>query len=135
MKVGVSVMARSLRPYHMSPAEGSVMNVFWNSKASLSQAQILQMTDGTRDCKKRSIFAIVNGLLERGLIQVDGYVRSGKTYARTFSPAMSRPEYYARMVAYALSEKELIAFRRALRAEIKKLTTQMHRSFDVNYSN
>lgn len=111
------------------------MNVFWNSKASLSQAQILQMTDGTRDCKKRSIFAIVNGLLERGLIQVDGYVRSGKTYARTFSPAMSRPEYYARMVAYALSEKELIAFRRALRAEIKKLTTQMHRSFDVNYSN
>lgn len=44
-----------------------------------------------------------------------GMVRAGKTYARTFAPAMSRAEFYAGMVTNALTKKELVEFRRAMR--------------------
>ena len=31
---------------------------------------------------------------------------------------MSRPEYYAKMVAHTLNDKELVVFKRALKAEV-----------------
>ena len=43
-------------------------------------------------------------------------VRAGKTYARTFSSTITRPEFYAKMVHDSMSEKELAEFKRALKA-------------------
>lgn len=71
------------------------MNVFWNSKKALSQAQVIEKAeeDRNRNWKKQTIFSLINSLLDKGLIQMEGSVRSGKTYARTFASTMSRPEY------------------------------------------
>lgn len=113
-------MARANRPYHLTPAEESVMTVFWNSKKAMPQADVIKKAEenGIRNWKERSIFSIINNLLAKGLIQADGFVRAGKTYARTFSATMSRPEYYAKMVAHTLNDKELVVFKRALKAEV-----------------
>lgn len=46
-------------------------------------------------------------------------VRAGKTYARTFSSTITRPEFYAKMVHDSMSEKELTEFKRALKALMK----------------
>jgi predicted transcriptional regulator len=120
LKVGVFSMARANRPYHLTPAEESVMTVFWNSKKAMPQADVIKKAEenGIRNWKERSIFSIINNLLAKGLIQADGFVRAGKTYARTFSATMSRPEYYAKMVAHTLNDKELVVFKRALKAEV-----------------
>lgn len=100
------------------------MNVFWNSKKAISQAQVIEKAeeDGIRNWKKQTIFSLINSLLDKGLIQTEGSVRSGKTYARTFSSTMSRPEYYAKMVAHTLlNDKEIVVFKRTLRLETKKV--------------
>lgn len=96
------------------------MTVFWNSKKAMPQADVIKKAEdnGIRNWKERSIFSIINNLLAKGLIQADGFVRAGKTYARTFSATMSRPEYYAKMVAHTLNDKELVVFKRALKAEV-----------------
>lgn len=96
------------------------MTVFWNSKKAMPQADVIKKAEenGIRNWKERSIFSIINNLLAKGLIQADGFVRAGKTYARTFSATMSRPEYYAKMVADTLNDKELVVFKRALKAEV-----------------
>lgn len=113
-------MARANRPYHLTPAEESVMAVFWNSKKAMPQADVIKKAEenGIRNWKERSIFSIINNLLAKGLIQADGFVRAGKAYARTFSATMSRPEYYAKIVAHTLNDKELVVFKRALKAEV-----------------
>ena len=99
------------------------MNVFWDSKNALSQALVIAnaAADGIRNWKKQTIFSLSNSLLDKGLIQTEGAVRSGKTYARTFSSTMSRPEYYAKMVAHTLNDKEIVVFKRTLRLETKKV--------------
>ena len=63
------------------------MNVFWDSKKALSQAQVIGKAeeDGNLNWKKQTIFSLINSLLDKGLIQMEGSVRSGKTYARTFA--------------------------------------------------
>jgi predicted transcriptional regulator len=105
------------RPYHLTPAEETVMKAFWNSKKPLCQQDILDHVKENGDLfwKERSIFAIINSLMKKGCIKEDGMVRAGKTYARTFAPAMSRAEFYAGMVTNALTKKELVEFRRAMR--------------------
>ena len=99
------------------------MNVFWDSKKALSQAQVIGKAeeDGNLNWKKQTIFSLINSLLDKGLIQMEGSVRSGKTYARTFAATMSRPENYAKMVAHTLNDKEIVVFKRTLRLETKKV--------------
>ena len=40
----------------------------------------------------------VKKLLEKGFLSEVGFVRCGKTYARTFRPAISRVEYWAEVI-------------------------------------
>ena len=45
--------------------------------------------------------------MEKGVLREVGFVRSGKTYARTFEPAMSHAEYTASVIAEQLPAKQL----------------------------
>lgn len=89
------------------------MKAFWNSKKPLCQQDILDHVKENGDLFWKD--AIINSLMKKGCIKEDGMVRAGKTYARTFVAAMSRPEFYAAMVTSALTKKELVEFRRAMR--------------------
>lgn len=119
LKVGVfNGKSKSSLPF--DSRRGVCYDCFWNSKKAMPQADVIKKAEenGIRNWKERSIFSIINNLLAKGLIQADGFVRAGKTYARTFSATMSRPEYYAKMVAHTLNDKELVVFKRALKAEV-----------------
>ena len=109
------------RPYHLTPSESAVMQILWASKEPLTQLRIIEAAKAneTLTWKERSIFSMLNALLEKGMIKEDGFVRSGKTYARTFSATMTKAEYYAHMVSDALSPKEMVEFSRTLRALAK----------------
>ena len=58
--------------------------------------------EGTLD-----FFSMLNSLMEKGVLREVGFVRSGKTYARTFEPAMSHAEYLASVIAEQLPAKQL----------------------------
>lgn len=60
-----------------------------------------------RRWKERSIFSMLNSLMEKGVLKEVGFVRSGKTYARTFEPAMTHAEYLATVVAEQLPADQI----------------------------
>lgn len=115
-------MARAIRPYHLTPAEETIMRILWESKEPLTQQQIVDTAEskGILCWKARSVFSLLNNLIEKKLIEEVGMVRAGKTYARTFSSTTTRPEFYAKMVHDSMSEKELAAFKRALKCLMKE---------------
>lgn len=115
-------MAKTVRPYHLTPAEETIMQILWESKAPLTQQQIVDTAaeKGILNWKARSIFSLLNSLIEKKLIKEVGMVRAGKTYARTFSSTTARPEFYAHMVYDSMSQKELSAFKRALKCLMKE---------------
>ena len=69
--------------------------------------------------QERSCFTIINHLMDKNLIEVVDRKRAGKARARTFAAAVSRPEYYARLVANCVPATEQKAFRK----ELRKLTS------------
>jgi len=91
---------------HLTKSEQQIMEIFWQADHAMAQTEVVK-TCVDRKWKERSIFSMLNSLMEKGVLREVGFVRSGKTYARTFEPAMSHAEYLASVVAEQLPAKQL----------------------------
>ena len=91
---------------HLTKSEQQIMEIFWQADHAMAQTEVVS-TCVDRKWKERSIFSMLNSLMEKGVLREVGFVRSGKTYARTFEPAMSHAEYLASVIAEQLPAKQL----------------------------
>ena len=78
----------------LTKSERQIMEIIWHADHPMAQGEVVAA------CKwiSRSIFSMLNSLMEKGLLKATGYERSGKTYARTFEAAMSQAEYFAFLI-------------------------------------
>lgn len=102
---------------HLTKSEQQIMEIFWQADRPMAQTEVVT-TCVDRKWKERSIFSMLNSLMEKGVLREVGFVRSGKTYARTFEPAMSHAEYLAEVVAQQLPMEQ---FPELLSAMLKKV--------------
>lgn len=107
--------------WHLTTAEETIMNILWDSKTPLMKSEIVgkAIENNALSWQERSCFTITNYLMDKNLIEVVDRKRAGKARARTFAAAVSRPEYYARLVADCVPATEQKAFRK----ELRKLTS------------
>ncbi|KAF5055634.1 BlaI/MecI/CopY family transcriptional regulator [Anaerotignum sp.] len=73
--------------------EQEIMNLLWKENRPLSRSDIINLSTD-RSWKASSIHILLNQLLEKGAIQVYGFIKTGKNYGRTFSPSFSEEEYF-----------------------------------------
>lgn len=83
---------------YLRQSETEIMDALWRSQEPMSSAALIDAIP-QRKWKERSVFAIIDGLLKKGLIYEAGFVRRGKTIARTFAPTMTYSEFIADQVA------------------------------------
>ena len=109
------------RKWHLTTAEETIMNIQWDSKTPLMKSEIVgkAIENNALSWQERSCFTIINHLMDKNLIEVVDRKRAGKARARSFAAAVSRPEYYARLVADCVPATEQKAFRK----ELRKLTS------------
>lgn len=79
-------------------SETQILDALWSSREPMSSAALLAAIP-ERKWKERSVFAILDSLLKKDLIYEAGFVRRGKTIARTFAPTMTYAEFIAQQVA------------------------------------
>ncbi len=89
--------------YTMRKGERKVMEVFWDADQPMSHSDLCAKMNGTMS--KNTLYLHLNRLLDHDLVEVESLVRRGRTYGRTFRPAISRTEYYAMQVA-EMAEKD-----------------------------
>ena len=73
------------------------MTLLWEKGTALSRAEIVTQSTN-KNWNDKSIHILLNSLLKKGALKVDGFVRTGKNYGRTYAAAVS-PEEYAAMQA------------------------------------
>lgn len=63
-------MAKTVRPYHLTPSEETIMQILWESKEPLTQQQIVDTAEskGILCWKARSVFCLLNSLIGKKLI-------------------------------------------------------------------
>lgn len=78
--------------FSLTKNELQIMELMWAKDRALSRSEIIELSP-ERSWKDSSIHILLNSLLGKGAIKVDGYVKTGKNYGRTFSPSITQEEY------------------------------------------
>lgn len=78
-------------------SELSILRLLWEEKIALSGSEILERLPEL-NLFSTSIYTILDGMVDKGVLRVDGKVRRGKRFARTFIPTMSQEEFAAKQV-------------------------------------
>ncbi len=76
----------------LSQNEFKIMELLWRENRPLSRPEIIDLIPN-RDWNPNSIHLILNNMIEKGVICVDGMTRCGRGYGRTYAATMSNLEY------------------------------------------
>ena len=71
-------------------SEMQILEVLWDEGEALTSSEIVEVSD---DRTSSSVHLLLNSLLKKNFVQVAGFKKTTKNYARTFEPSMTREEY------------------------------------------
>lgn len=97
----------------LTRSEMEIMDVLWDADMPLSRADLLERSEEKR-WKDSSVHILLNGLLQKDAIKEVGFVKRSKTYGRTFSPTLTREEYFAQVVFCHRKKPDVIGLFKAL---------------------
>ena len=86
----------------LSKSEQEIMDVLWAEGRPLSRAEILELST-EKSWKPSSIHILLNSLLDKQAIVVDGFSKTGSHYGRTFAPAFAEGEGMATQIKQMVS--------------------------------
>ena len=87
----------------LSSNEFKIMQLLWREGRSLSRPEIIELTPD-KDWNPNSIHLILNNMIDKGVIRVDGMARCGRGYGRTYAAALTNVEYAVAQVIDATPE-------------------------------
>ena len=100
------------------------MELLWSEDRPLSRSEIIDLTPD-RSWKPASIHILLNSMLDKGAIEVAGFVQSTKNYARTFLPTLTADEYAVLQFKHssAFNEQSVIHLISALIEDVQEQET------------
>lgn len=97
----------------LTKSEMEIMDVLWGAQTPLSRSDLLAHSE-EKSWKDSSVHILLNGLLQKGAIREVGVVKRSKTYGRTFSPTLTREEYFATTIFSHRHKPEIVGLFAAL---------------------
>ena len=77
----------------LTKSEREIMDILWEQKEALTSSEIIKASTN-KSWGNTSIHLLLRSLLKKGIIEVDGFKRTTKNYARTFKAAISQYDYF-----------------------------------------
>lgn len=77
----------------LTKSEREIMDILWGQQEALTSSEIIKASPN-KSWSNTSIHLLLRSLLEKGVIEVDGFKKATKNYARTFKAAISQYDYF-----------------------------------------
>ena len=101
----------------LTKSEVEIMEVLWKEGKPLTSSDIISLSDN-RTWKKSYVHLLLNSLLSKDMIEVVGFVKTTKNYARTFDVKISKEEYSVEQFTNMKSFKETALITKTDNSEI-----------------
>lgn len=92
--------------------EKEIMDLLWTMERPLTRMGIIEFSVN-KSWKSSSIHILLNQLLEKEAIKVEGYVRTGKNFGRTYTFNLTEQQYQVNMfksgVVYERATEDAVA--------------------------
>jgi len=93
---------------NLTKNELSIMEVLWRESRPLLGAEIVELSEN-KSWKSSSLHILLNSMLDKGAIVVDGFAKKGKHYSRSFSPTISHADYLGHFISHSFLSNDFIA--------------------------
>ena len=91
----------------LTKKELEMMHVLWESETALTASEILKAsTDKT--WKDKSLHILITSLFKKNLIEVAGFKKNSKMYARAFKPTLNQCDYVWYKITAGLAKEKRI---------------------------
>ena len=97
----------------LTRSEMEIMDVMWETGVPMSRSDLLMHSE-EKTWKDSSVHILLNGLLQKGAIREAGLIKRSKTYGRTFTPTMTREEYFAQTIFSHRHKPQIVGLFEAL---------------------
>ncbi|MDO5714361.1 MAG: BlaI/MecI/CopY family transcriptional regulator [Tissierellia bacterium] len=81
-----------MKNIEFSPNEKQILDTLWREGRPLSRSEIIELTPN-KTWKDSSIHILLNQLMDKKAIEVEGFTRTGKTYGRTYQPLLKKADF------------------------------------------
>lgn len=76
----------------ISENEMDILELLWKAGRALSRPELLEGL-ANRQKNPNALHQVLNGMMKKGILKVEGIVLCGKVYGRTYAPTMSQNEF------------------------------------------
>ena len=111
---------------HLTKSELAIMEVMWDQEDALTATEIIKVS-GDKEWKNSSVHLLVNALLEKKFIEVVGFKKTTKNYARKVLGHMKPEEkmnIYKKLLKEIDDPESLRDIKRNIDARLKVLANQ-----------
>lgn len=94
----------------LTKSEKEIMDTFWQNKEGFTSTELVEASQD-RSWKETSVHLLIRSLLEKGFLEVAGFKKTTKNYARVFKASISFEDYAIKVImanSTAESRKKLI---------------------------
>lgn len=77
----------------LTKSEREIMNVLWDTREALTSSEIIKYSVN-KSWKDTSVHLLLKTLLDKNIIEVAGFKKTTRNYARTFRATMSQYDYF-----------------------------------------
>lgn len=81
----------------LTKSEEQIMCLLWEKGQPLTATEIINLSD-EKTWKDSYVHLLINSLMKKELIEVSGFVKTTKNYARSFVPTVTREGYAIRQI-------------------------------------
>lgn len=82
-----------MKKYPLRPGEIYLLQCLWEAGRPLTQVEIMDLMPSEKFKTRTSVYTLLNSLMEMNLVKIDGFVRTGRNYGRSFVPTITYEEY------------------------------------------
>lgn len=76
----------------ITPSEYEVLEVMWNAGKELTASEIVEISQN-KTWKSSSVHLLMTSLLKKDLVEISGFKKTTKNFARTFKPNISKSDF------------------------------------------
>lgn len=82
----------------MTKSERQVMELLWAAERPLSCTEIVALSTN-KTWKDSYVHSLIKSLIKKDMVKIDGFELISHSYVRKFAAALSKPQYYVRLIA------------------------------------
>ena len=98
-----------MKTIRLTKSETEIMDLLWEKEGESLTATDIVEASPDRSWKSASVHLLINNLLEKGMLEVGGFKRTTKNYARTFCPVLSKTDFLINQMDQKTKEQILFS--------------------------